>query len=65
MTKLQGENEEKTLHAKLRATMLTDNNKNFRNWFVFIHRHLAKVLAQIIQCIVFERNELSITLSTL
>ena len=46
--------------------MLTDNNQIFRNWFVIIHRHLTKVLAQIIQCIIFESNELSIiTLSTL
>ena len=45
--------------------MLTDNNQIFRNWFVIIHRHLTKVSAQIIQCIIFERNELSITLSTL
>ena len=28
-------------------------------------RHLTKVSAQIIQCIIFERNKLSITLSTL
>ena len=41
------------------------NNKIFRNWIVIIHRHLTKVSAQIIQCIIFERNELSITLSTL
>ena len=45
--------------------MLTDNNKIFRNWFVIIHHHLTKVSAQIIQFIIFERNELSITLSTL
>ena len=45
--------------------MLTDNNQIFRNWFVIIHLYLTKVLAQIIQCIIFERNELSITLSTL
>ena len=45
--------------------MLTDNNQIFRNWFVIIHRHLTKVSAQIIQCIIFGRNELSITLSTL
>ena len=44
--------------------MLTDNNQIFVNWFVIIH-HLTKVSAQIIQCIIFERNELSITLSTL
>ena len=45
--------------------MLTDNNQIFRIWFVIIHRDLTKVSAQIIQCIIFERNELSITLSTL
>ena len=42
-----------------------DNNQIFRNWFVIIYCHLTKVSAQIIQCIIFERNELSITLSTL
>ena len=36
------------------------NNQIFRNSFVIIH-HLTKVSAQIIQCIIFERNELSIT----
>ena len=45
--------------------MLTDNNKIFRNWFVIIHRHPTKVSVQIIRCIIFERNELCITLSTL
>ena len=44
--------------------MLTDNNKIFRNWFVITHRHLAKVSAQIIQCIIFGRNELCRTLYT-
>ena len=39
--------------------MLTDN------WFVIIHCLLIKVSAQIIQSIIFEFNELSITLSTL
>ena len=42
--------------------MLMHNNQIFRNWFVIIHRHLTKVSAQIIQCIIFERNELSITI---
>ena len=42
-----------------------DNNQIFRNWFVIIHHHLTKVSAKIIQCIIFERNELSIRLSTL
>ena len=45
--------------------MLTDNNQISRNWFIIIHRHLTKVSSQIIQCIIFELNELSITLSTL
>ena len=40
--------------------MLTDN-QIFRNWFVIIHSHRTKVSAQIIQCIIFERNELSNT----
>ena len=40
--------------------MLTDNNQIFWTWFVIIHCHLTKVSAQIIQCIIFERNELSI-----
>ena len=42
--------------------MLMDNNQIFRNWFVIIHRHLTKVSAEIIWCIIFECNELSITL---
>ena len=45
--------------------MLTDDNEIFRDWFAIIHRHLTKVSAQIIQCIIFVRIELSITLSTL
>ena len=45
--------------------MLTDNNQIFRNWFVIIHRHLTKVSAQIIQCIIFERNELYNTIYSL
>ena len=45
--------------------MLMDNKQIFRNWFI-IHRDLTKVSAQnIILCIIFERNEPSITLSTL
>ena len=51
-------------NISLKFLMLTDNNQIFRNWFVIIH-HLTKVSAQIIQCIIFEPNELSITLSTL
>ena len=45
--------------------MLTDNNQIFRNWFAIIHCHLTKVSAKVLQCIIFEHNELSITLSTL
>ena len=33
--------------------MLTDNKQIFRNSFLIIHRHLTKVSAQIIQCIIF------------
>ena len=44
--------------------MLTDN-QIFRNCFVNIYCHLTKVLSQINKCIIFEPNELSITLSTL
>ena len=42
--------------------MLQDNNQIFSNWFIIIHHHLTKVSAQIIHCIIFERNELSITI---
>ena len=45
--------------------MLTDNNQIFRNCFVIIYCHLTKGSSQINQCIIFEINELSITLSTL
>ena len=45
--------------------MLTDNNQIFRNCFVIIYCHLTNVSSQINKCIIFERNELSITLSTL
>ena len=38
--------------------MLTDDNRIFRNWFVIIHLNLTKISAQIIQCQIFERNEL-------
>ena len=43
-------------NISLKFIMLTDNNQIFRNWFI-IHSHLTKVSAQIIQCIIFERNE--------
>ena len=49
----------------LKFIILTDNIQIFRNLSVIIHRYLTKVSAQIIQWIIFERNELSITLSTL
>ena len=45
--------------------MLTDNNHIFSNCFVIIYCHLTKVSSQINKCIIFEPNELSITLSTL
>ena len=45
--------------------MLTDNNQIFRNGFVISYCHLTKVSFQINKCIIFEPNELSITLSTL
>ena len=51
-------------NISLKFIMLTDNNQILRNWFVIIHCHLTKISAQIIQCIIFERNELYITLST-
>ena len=45
--------------------MLTDNNQIFRNSFVIIYCHLTKVSSPINKCIIFEPNELSITLSTI
>ena len=45
--------------------MLTDNKQIFSNCFVIIYCHLTKVSAQLNKCIIFEPNELSITLSTL
>ena len=45
--------------------MLMDNNQIFRNCFVIIYCHLTKVSSQINKCIIYEANELSITLSTL
>ena len=42
--------------------MFTDNNQIFRNFFVIIYCHLTKVSSQINKCIIFEPNELSITL---
>ena len=45
--------------------MLTDNNQIFRNCSVGIYCHLTKVSFQINKCIIFEPNELSITLPTL
>ena len=44
--------------------MLTDYNQIFSNYFI-VYCHLTKVLSQINKCIIFEPNELSITLSTL
>ena len=45
--------------------MLTDNNQILRNCFVIIYCHLTNVLSQINKWIIFEPNELSITLTTL
>ena len=45
--------------------MLTDNNQIFKNCFIIIYCHLAKVSPQINECTIFEPNELSITISTL
>ena len=45
--------------------MLTDNNQIFSNCFVIMYYHLTKVSSQINKCIIYEPNELSITLSTL
>ena len=45
--------------------MLTDNNQIFSNCFAIIYCHLIKVSSQINKCIIFEPNELTITLSTL
>ena len=42
--------------------MLTDNNQIFKNCFVIIYCHLTKVSSQINKCIIFEPNEVSITL---
>ena len=44
--------------------MWTYNNKIFRNCFAIIHCDPTKVSAPINKCIIFETNELSITLST-
>ena len=48
----------------LKFIMITDNNQIFRNRFVIIHRHLTKFSAQIIQCIIFDRNELYNTIKS-
>ena len=45
--------------------MLTDSNQIFRNCFVIIFCYLTKVSSQINKCIIFEPNELSMTLSNL
>ena len=42
-----------------------DNNQILRNCFVIICCHLTKVSSQINKCLIFEPNELSITLSTI
>ena len=50
-------------NISLKFIMLTDNNQIFSNCFVIIYCHLTKVSSQINKCIIFEPNELSITLS--
>ena len=45
--------------------MLTDNKQIFRNCFAIIYCHLTKVSSEINKCIIFQHNELSITLSSL
>ena len=52
-------------NISLKFIMLTDNNQISRNCFVIIYCHLRKVSSQINKCIIFEPNELYITLSTL
>ena len=42
--------------------MLTYNNQVFRNCFVIIHYHLTKISSRINKCIIFEPNDLSITI---
>ena len=51
-------------NISLKCAMLTDNSQIFRNYFI-IYCHLTKVSSQINKCIIFEPNELSVTLSTL
>ena len=52
-------------NISLKFIMLTCKNQIFRNCFGIIYCSLTKVLAQIKKCIIFEPDELSITLSTL
>ena len=52
-------------NISLKFIMWTDNNQIFKNCFVIIYCNLTKVSSQINKCIIFEPNELSITLSTL
>ena len=52
-------------NISLKFIVLTDNKQIFRNCFVFIYCHLTKVSSHINKWIIFEPNELSITLSTL
>ena len=49
----------------LKFIMLMDNNQVFRNCFVLIYCHLKKVSSQINKRIIFDANELFITISTL
>ena len=52
-------------NISLKFIMLTDNNQIFRNCFVIVYCDLTKVSSQINRRIIYEPNELSITLSTL
>ena len=52
-------------NISLKFIMLKDNNQIFTNCFVVIYSHLTKVSSQINKCIIFEPDELSITLSSL
>ena len=49
-------------NISLNFIMLTDNNQILRNCFVIIYCDLTKVASEINNCIIFQPNELSITL---
>ena len=54
----------KNNNISLKFIMLTNRNQIFTNCFVIIYCHVTKVSSQINKFIIFEPNELSITLST-